>query len=310
MAARDTAPTHPPATFDSVPEEATEIQAELQLQTGALSLSNTVLATPQRSTSRVWKLKPSDFQGPSQEHPEKIFTVFGPNSMEENCTQHSLMPTHTPTTLYTIREGEMLPRTSTPAAPLPPQFSQQLPHSRRLVHPTPHGHSVTHSSSLSGSVHEMSAQSSLGQEASSSQELFTSQVPHMGASNAVYNGLNATGVHSLSHPLLNPCHIVEPSQPGHAFHQPTTLLHPQAFISLPSTSNKKMPSAVERSHATTAFNIEPPHVPRELTSEHQRSSQAAIQRPSALTLSNCSARSTQPPAHESTGGHKPCAGGE
>ena len=115
----------------------------------------------------------------------------------------------------------MLPRTSTPAASLPPLFSQQLPHSRQLVHPTPHGHSVTHSSSLSGSVHEMSVQSSLGQEASSSQELFTSQVPHMGASNAVYNGLNATGVHSLSQPLLNPCHIVEPSQPGHAFHQPT-----------------------------------------------------------------------------------------
>ena len=129
MGARDTAPTHPPATFDSVPEEATEIQAELQLQTGALSLSNTVLATPQRSTSRVWKLKPSDFQGPSQEppnhDPEKIFAVFDHHSMEENLTKHSLMPTHPPTALCSVREGEGLPRTSMPAASLPPPFSQQ-----------------------------------------------------------------------------------------------------------------------------------------------------------------------------------------
>lgn len=266
---RETATIHPPATFDSVPEEATEIQAEPQLQTGTLSLSNTVLAT---------------------------------------------MPTHPPTALCSVREGEMLPRTSTPAASLPPPFSQQLPHSRQLVHPTPHGHSVVHSSSHSGSVHELSVQSSLGQEASSSQELFPGQVPHVGASNAVYNGLNATSVHSSSQPLLNPCHIMEPSQTGHAFHQPTSLLHSQPFVSLPSTSNKKMPSAVETSLATTASNIQPPHAPRELPSEHQRSSQATtspgIQRPSVLSLSNSSAHSTRPPAHESIGGHKPRAAGE
>ena len=311
MVGREKVPTHPPATFDSVPEEATEIQPHPQLQTGAISLSNAVLATPLRSTSRH---KTTDFPRPSQEpadhDPEEIVTFFVPHSME-NHTQHSLMSTHTPTVLCSTREGQRSPRTSTPASSLPTQFSQQLPHSRQLVHPTPYsscasGHSITHPSSLSGSVHEISGQSSLGQDASSSHELFTSQVPHAGANTAVHNAPHVAGVHCSS---LNPRHTVELSQAGHAFHQPSTPLHPQAYTSLPSTSNKKIPSAVPLSLATTRSDIQPPHTSGELTGEQRLSSQSAshsgIQRPSALPLGSSSARSMQPPADRSIGGHAP-----
>ena len=306
VGSRETGPTHPPATFDSVPEEATETQPHPQLQTGALSLSNAVLAT---STSRH---KTADFQRPSQEppdhDPEEIITVFIPHSME-NRTQHSLMSTHTPTALCSTREGERSPRTSTPTSSLPTQFGQQLPHSRQLVRPTPYSassHSMTHTSSLSGSVHEMSGQSSLGQDASSSHELLTIQVPHAGA--AVHHVPHVTGVHSSS---LNPRLIVEPSQAGHAFHQPSTPLHPQVYTSLPTTSSEKMPSAAPRSLATTRSDIQAPHTSGELTGEQQLSSQSAsysgIQRPSALSLGSSSAHRTQPPADRSIGGHKPPA---
>ena len=300
---RETGPTLPPATFDSVPEEATETQAHPQLQTGALSLSNTVLAVPLQSTSRH---KAADFQRPSQEPPDHDPEVFFPHSMESRA-QHSLMSTHTPTALCSTREGERSPRTSTPASSLPTQFSQQLSHSRQLVRPTPYGasgHNITHTSSLSSSVHETSGQSSLGQDASSSHELLTSQVPHAGA--AVHHVPHVTGVQSSS---LNPRLIAEPSQAGHAFHQPSTLLHPQAYTSLPATSSEKIPSAAPMSLATTRPDIQPPHTSGELTGElsSQSASYSGIQRPSALSLGSSSAHRTQPPADQSIGGHKPHA---
>ena len=305
---RETGPTHPPATFDSVPEEATEIQPHPQLQTGAFSLSN---AAPLQSTSRH---KTAHIQRPSQELPDhdpnKIVTVFVPHSMESR-TQHSLMSTHTPKALCSTREGERSPRTGTPASSLPTQFSQQLPHSRQLVHPTPYGassHSMTHTSSPSSSVHEISGQSSLGQDVSISHELFTSHVLQAGTNTAVHNAPHVTGVQSSS---LNPRLIVEPSQAGHAFHQPSTPLHPQAYTSLPTTSCEKMPSAAPLSLATTRSDIQPPHTSGEPTGEQQLSSQSSsysgVQRPSALPLGSSPAHRTQSPADRSIGGHKPPA---
>ena len=156
VGSRETGPTHPPATFDSVPEEATETQAHPQLQTGTFSLSNTVLATSLQSTSRH---KAADFQA------------------------------------------------------------------------------------------------------------------------------------------------------GHAFHQPSTPLHPQAYTSLPATSSEKIPSAAPLSLAITRPDIQPPHTTGELTGElsSQSASYSGIQRPSALSLGSSSAHRTQPPADQSIEGHKPHA---
>ena len=100
-------------------------------------------------------------------------------------------------------------------------------------------------------------------------------------------------------------------QAGHAFHQPSTPLHPQAYTSLPITSSEKMPSAAPLSLTTARSDIQAPHTSGELTGEQQLSSQSAsysgIQRPSVLSLGSSSTHRTQSPAARSIEGHKPHA---